>query len=98
MDFEWDSAKAEANLTKHGVPFAYATRVFDDAYRLARRDPRKDYGEERHIVMGQVDARLLVVVCTWRSDDVCRLISARKANDREKKLYRAFQTRPGEPA
>ena len=45
MDFEWDQAKAESNLRKHGISFSAATGVFDDAWAIERPDARNDYGE-----------------------------------------------------
>lgn len=94
QEFEWDPAKDKKNLTKHGVPFEYATGVFDDPQRVDRPDDRCDYGEERRVVTGHVDGRLLVVVYTER-DDVIRLISARKADAREQKNHHgAIQARP----
>ncbi len=98
QEFEWDPDKAEKNLAKHGVSFEYATAVFDDPQRVDREDTRRDYGEERRLVAGSIDGRLFVVTYTQR-DDVTRLISARKANDREQKNHHgSIQTRPAEPA
>ena len=91
MEFEWDTAKAASNLRKHGVLFSDAIRIFEDDQRLEGPDERQDYGEPRYIVLGQVDSRVLVVVCTWKSPELCRLISARKANRRETKFYRTTQ-------
>ena len=79
MEFEWDSAKAALNLRKHRVSFPYATRVFLDPHRQERLDTREEYGEERWVVLGQVDERVLVVVYTLRGSRI-RLISARKAD------------------
>lgn len=86
MEFEWDTAKAAQNTAKHGVPFEYATRVFLDPRRIDRQDARHDYGEERHLVLGEIDGRLFAVSYTLRRD-LTRLISARKANDRERRQY-----------
>jgi len=79
VEFEWDSAKAALNLRKHRVSFPYATRVFLDPHRQERLDTREEYGEERWVVLGQVDERVLVVVYTLRGSRI-RLISARKAD------------------
>jgi uncharacterized DUF497 family protein len=79
VEFEWDLAKAEANLRKHRISFPYATRVFLDPHRLEKLDTREEYGEERWVVLGRVDDFDLVVVYTLRGSNV-RLISARKAN------------------
>jgi uncharacterized protein len=86
LEFEWDPAKAATNLRKHGVPFSYATRVFLDPHRLDRLDRRRDYGEERRLTFGLIEARVYVVTYTPRRRSI-RLISARKANDRETKQY-----------
>ena len=86
MRFEWDHDKAIANEAKHGVPFDYATRVFLDPKATVVEDTRRRYGEERMAVCGVIEGRLHVVIFTMRGD-VCRLISARKANERESRAY-----------
>lgn len=84
--FEWDEAKRRFNLEKHGVDFATAKRVFS-CPRLEQIDARRDYGEQRIISIGTVFGLELVIVCTLRGN-VCRLISARRANERERQAYR----------
>lgn len=86
MQFEWDSDKAAANVSRHGVSFELAMLVFLDNGRLIKLDERFDYGEERIITMGHVNNRLHVVVYT-QTNDTIRIISARKANRRERKRY-----------
>lgn len=86
MDFEWDPAKAEANLRKHHVAFPIAERAFDDPVRLERIDDSFDYGEVRWILIGCVETTVLFVVYTQR-DDTIRLISARKADRYEQQIY-----------
>ena len=86
MQFEWDSEKATANVSRHGVSFELAMLVFLDNGRLIKVDERFDYGEERIITMGHVNNRLHVVVYT-QTNDTIRIISARKANKRERKRY-----------
>ena len=86
MLFEWDTKKAAQNVAKHGVPFEYASRVFMDTHRLDSEDTRRDYREERRITMGKIEGRLFVVAYTPRGE-VIRLISARKANEREQRHY-----------
>ena len=86
IEFEWDATKAESNLRKHGVPFPYATGVFDDPQRRDHPDTRRRYGEQRRIVVGMIEDRVYVVAYTWRHTRI-RLISARKANDRESRAY-----------
>ncbi len=84
--FEWDEAKAEANLSKHGIGFPDAARVFDDVRRLEWLDDRMDYGEERFITIGVVDDREIVVAYTMRGENR-RLITARRATRREREAY-----------
>jgi uncharacterized DUF497 family protein len=83
VSFEWDANKASANLAKHNVHFADAVAVFDHDAAITIRDEDSE-DEERWITIG-LDAfeRLLVVVYTWRGTNI-RLISARKANRRER--------------
>jgi hypothetical protein len=84
--FEWDERKAAQNVTKHGVPFEYAVRVFLDPRRLDRLDARRDYTEERRLTLGRIEGRLFAVAYTPRGP-VIRMISARKANEREQRNY-----------
>jgi hypothetical protein len=88
VQFEWDDAKAASNLAKDDVDFDEALRVFLDPRRLVAEDERRDYGEPWLRVLGVVDHRILLVVCTWRGG-FCRLISAGKANARERRRYHA---------
>ena len=96
MEFEWDDAKDQANIRKHGISFAEAQHVFDGPV-LTRIDDRADYGEVREISLGLLspDAPLMVVH-TARGEKI-RLISARKASRRERVIYydyleRTFET------
>lgn len=85
MDLEWDPKKAAANLRKHGVDLADAATVLHDELAITVLDDAS--GEERFVTLG-VDAlwRLVVVVFTWRKGRI-RLISARRANTRERERY-----------
>jgi uncharacterized DUF497 family protein len=76
--------KAATNLEKHGVPFAYAARVFLDPGRQDAVDDRKNDAEPRRLTFGKIDGLAFVISYTLR-DSVIRLISARKANHRENK-------------
>ena len=88
FSFEWDQDKAESNLRKHGTSFTDAVFVFLDAKRTTVPDTRFDYGEERFVTYGFIDSRLFTVVFTQDlTFEVIRLISARKANARERKRY-----------
>jgi len=83
VDFEWDPNKAASNLAKHGVDFADAIGIFDDPGLLLLVDPRR-YGEHRYKAIGAVGGRVLFVAYTMRGDDLCRIISARRASRRER--------------
>lgn len=87
LSFERDARKAKSNLAKHGVSFEEASTVFGDPWSLTIPDPAHSEVEERAIVLGQSHRRnLLVVVHTERGDNV-RIISARRAGQRERKTY-----------
>ncbi len=91
MIFEWDDDKAAQNVVKHRVFFEYAIRVFLDAHRLDSEDARRDYREERRLVLGRIEGRIFAVAYTRRATAI-RVISARKANDRERRKYEALST------
>jgi uncharacterized DUF497 family protein len=88
MELEWDADKAALNLRKHGVQFSVAARAFFDPNRREVYDGREDYGEDRWATIGYVTPALLYVVYTVRTGETIRLISARKANEKERKQYR----------
>jgi uncharacterized DUF497 family protein len=96
MESEWDDAKDQANIRKHGISFAEAKHVFDGPV-LTRIDDRADYGEVREISLGLLSPEApLMVVHTARGEKI-RLISARKASRREMVIYydyleRTFET------
>lgn len=61
-EFEWNPAKAEANLRKHKVPFVKAIEIFKDPMRVERPDESEVDGEDRWLVLGSVEQRILLVV------------------------------------
>jgi len=84
--YDWDPAKAAANLRKHGVDFADAVSALEDPFALAMTDPDSN-GEQRLISVGMsLTGRVLVTVFTHRGD-IVRLISSRPANTRERRRY-----------
>jgi hypothetical protein len=87
LEFEWHAAKAEANLQAHGVSFESAKAVFKDPFAVERVDDRKDYGEERFIITGMVDGHVLLVVAYTEREERIRIISARRATQREQDDY-----------
>ena len=90
-DFEWDDAKADSNLAKHGISFEAACGVFGDVFALDRVDNTVDYGEERYLITGLANGVVLTVAYTERNGRT-RLISARKATKREEQEYHDSQT------
>lgn len=86
MNFEWDEAKSEVCFLERGFDFAYALQAFLDPDRVVRQDNRRSYGEERYQLMGKIEGRLFVLVYTPRNEAL-RIVSARKANQREVKQY-----------
>ena len=87
MEFEWDPEKANINLTKHGVPFSHASTVFGDPLSMTFHDPDHSDVEERHITIGSSADDVLLIVSHTARDERIRIISARKATRRERRIY-----------
>jgi len=87
--FEWSTAKARANLKKHGVSFEEAQSVFYDEYARQFFDEAHSEKEERFIMLGMsIRSNVLVVCHCERADgDTIRIISARKATRKERNFY-----------
>jgi uncharacterized protein len=87
----WDPDKAAANRSKHGLSFETAILVFDDPLHASKLDPHPD--GDRWQTIGRVGPVLLFVIHTWpegnfeEDEAVGRIISARKATGRERKVY-----------
>ncbi len=82
---EWDRQKADANRLKHGIELADVVVALVDEFAITRADDDSD--EERFVAIGMDGlGRVVVVSYAWRGDDV-RLISARRATPRERRLY-----------
>ena len=94
LRFEWDPRKASANLRKHEVSFEEAKTVFLDEEALLIPDEEHSSEEDRFVIMGfSAQLRILVVChCYRQSDDVIRIISARKANRTERMQYEQRRT------
>lgn len=87
MEFEWDPDKAARNIAKHGVAFSEAATVFGDPLALTFFDPDHSNDEDRYLTFGDsIEGRLLVVSHTDRGNRT-RIISARVATRRERKIY-----------
>lgn len=91
--FEWDPKKESLNVKKHHFDFTTASQIWNGQI-VEKIDNRRDYRETRVIATGQADGSVLVVVYTRRGEKR-RIISARKANSREKRLFEAEITRRG---
>jgi uncharacterized DUF497 family protein len=85
VEFDWDPRKAASNFAKHGVDFAEAIDVFDDPHLRTLVEGRI-ISETRYRSVGVVNGMILFVVHTFRGE-VCRIISARRANRRERTAY-----------
>ena len=86
MEYEWDPAKAAANLRKHKVDFADAVLALEDPLARTVHDPDAS-GEERYVSLGSDPAgRLLVTVFTRRRKRI-RVISSRRASPAERRHY-----------
>ena len=85
MRIEFDEAKRAETIKARGLDMARAAEVFAGP-TLTVEDDRLDYGETRLITIGFLDDPMVVLVWTTR-DDACRIISMRKANERERRLY-----------
>ena len=85
MAVEFDAAKRDITLEVRGLDMARAGEVFAGA-TLTVEDDRQDYGEDRFITIGFLDERMVILVWTPRNG-ARRIISMRKANEREQALY-----------
>lgn len=90
--FEWDDDKAAENLTKHAISFQEASTAFGDPMSLTIDDPLHSIGEERFVLLGRSDVGRIVVVVHGARGDRIRLISARRANRRERRAYEQRRT------
>lgn len=85
MKFEWDEQKRLINLEKHGIDFADVWEIFD--YDVVTDiDDRFDYGEVRYFSFGLLRGEIIAVAHT-ESDNIFRIISARKAEKYEQEIY-----------
>jgi hypothetical protein len=87
MKFEWDPEKARSNLRKHKVSFVEAATALKDPMAATGRDPDHSMGEERFITFGVSERGKLLVVAHTEKDDTLRIISARVASKKERKIY-----------
>lgn len=87
LEFEWDNAKAETNVSTHGVSFDLATTVFKDPFAVERLDDREDYGEDRFVMIGMAEGNVVLIVAYTEREECIRIISARRATQYEQEDY-----------
>ncbi|WP_198362754.1 BrnT family toxin [Testudinibacter aquarius] len=85
-DVEYNHLKRDNTLQQRGLDFAQAKQVFS-GHHFTAEDSRQDYGEIRYITIGMLAERLVVIVWTWRNQKR-RIISMRKANEREQQRFK----------
>ena len=87
--FEWDPRKSRANRTKHGVSFEEARTAFLDENARIIPDEEHSIEEDRFVLLGLSIALKLLVVCHCyrKSNQVIRIISARRATASERRDY-----------
>jgi uncharacterized DUF497 family protein len=89
ITFDWDTAKASANVRKHGVSFEEAQSIFYDEFAVQFFDEEHSSEEERFLLLGMSTGPRLLLVCHCEREagNVIRIISARKATKRESAFY-----------
>jgi hypothetical protein len=87
MEFGWDLDKSNRCYVERGFDFAYAAQGFFDPDRIIRKDDRFDYGEARYQLTSKIHGRVFFVIIFTPRHNRIRIISARKANQREVKEY-----------
>jgi len=91
LKFEWNEEKNSLNIKKHHVSFEEAKEVFSDPMHISKLDHKFDYFEERWITIGVTNEHKILVVANMffdeNGDEIIRIISARKANEKERIFY-----------
>jgi len=87
MEFEWDPKKASSNLRKHKVSFEEASTALSDPMAVTGADPDHSIGEFRYVTFGISERGRLLVVAHAEQSETIRIISARIASRRERKIY-----------
>ena len=87
MLFEWDPAKARANVRKHHVSFEEASSIFGDALAYTFADPDHSVLEERWLTFGASSGGRILLVSHTERDGRVRIVSAREATKHERKIY-----------
>lgn len=90
IHFEWDKNKENINIDKHGIDFTLASEAFDDENGLFFYDKENSEGEERFKLLAQI-ANRIVILLVFTDREAIRIISARTATKKEKKVYVEYQ-------
>ncbi len=90
IEFEWDLSKAASNRSKHGVTFEEAKSVFYDDFAIQFFDEDNSKLEDRFLLLGHSNhSRILLIChCEKKSGSLIKIISARKATAKERRLYK----------
>ena len=90
LKFEWDPNKNETNIKKHGLSFETAKEVFYDELAILFDDPDHSDDEERFLIIGETKTEQICIVshCYRDSENIIRIISARRATKMEQRAYR----------
>ena len=89
MKYEWNEIKSKSNFKKHGIKFEEAIEIFKHPV-LTVTDNRQDYGEVRECSIGMLEIDTVMVVIHTDRHGVTRIISARKANQKERQMYHDY--------
>lgn len=87
MQFEWDEAKAEINLKKHGVSFTEAETVWSDYFYIDLFDEEHSIEKKRFLLIGESERKSLLIVSYTEREDKIRIISARELTPKERRDY-----------
>jgi len=87
MKIKWDNRKAQSNLRKHKVSFEEAATALSDPMAATGSDPDHSIDEYRFVTFGISTKSQLLVIAHTEEDDTIRIISARRANKGERKIY-----------
>ena len=87
MNFEWDIIKEKANIVKHELDFSEAMTVFGDPFEITISDPDHSEGEYRFLSIGLSSENRVLIVSYTERDDCIHIISARKAEPKERRQY-----------
>lgn len=85
--FSWDDNKADANLRKHRVSFQEACTLFQDPFVITYPDSAHSVAEVRYLSFGVSSTGTLLVVSHTETASGLRIISARKMDRAERKIY-----------